>query len=96
MNRTMSVARALGARSIPIPSAVLATLWPALEGIFVSPCSPTNISLCAGQHSGVSAAISAHQVLESAPETAGSAATLAARVCGCSLGAVARASVHGP
>ena len=48
----MSVARALGARSIPIPSAVLATLWPALEGIFVSPCSPTNISLCAGQRRG--------------------------------------------
>ena len=65
--------RRAGARralSTPLPSAVLATLWPALEGIFVSPCSPTDIPLCVGRVSGVSAAIFAHQVLESAPESA--------------------------
>ena len=70
VDRTLSATRALDARSTPLPSAVLATLWPALEGIFVSPCSPTDIPLCAGRVSGVSATIFAHQVLESAPESA--------------------------
>jgi hypothetical protein len=45
VKRTRSVAGALGARSNSRPSGVLATLLLALEGIFVSPCSPTNISL---------------------------------------------------
>ena len=70
VNCTLSAARALDARSTPLPCGVLATLWPALEGNFVSPCSPTNISLCAGRLSGVSAAVFAPQVLKRAPETA--------------------------
>jgi hypothetical protein len=70
VDHTLSAARALDARSTPLPSAVLATLWPALEGIFVSPCSPTDIPSCAGRVSGVSATVFAHQVLESAPESA--------------------------
>jgi hypothetical protein len=70
MDRTLSAARALDAHATPLPSAVLATLWPALEGIFVSPCSPTDIPLCAGRVSGVSATVCAHQALESAPESA--------------------------
>ena len=86
VNRTLSIARALGARSNPLPSGVLATLWLALEGIFVSPCSPTNISLCAGRLSGVSAAVFAPQVLKRAPETARTAPRRAR---------LARADAHG-
>lgn len=56
VNRTLSIARALGASSNALPSDALATLWPALEGILVSPCSPATISLCAGQVSGALAA----------------------------------------
>jgi hypothetical protein len=109
VNRTLSIARALGARSNPLPSGVLATLWPALEGIFVSPCSPTNISLCAGRLSGVVAAIFTHRVPESAPETARAAprrarlARVGPRIAICVVteshgtrGAAARASVYGP
>ena len=47
----LSAAWSHGARSHPRPSGAPATLWPALEGLFASPCSPTDSFWCAGRRS---------------------------------------------
>jgi hypothetical protein len=66
----LSAVRSHGARSHPRPSGAPATLWPALEGLFASPCSPTDSFLCAGRRSRSYATASARQLPASAPETA--------------------------
>ena len=59
----------------------LATLWPALEGLFASPCSPTDTFWCAGRLSMSYATASAPAACERAGDDAGNAAPRAARAC---------------
>ena len=64
------VTRSLGARSDPRRSGALATLWPALERLFASPCLPTDNLPCAGRLSKAYATTWARRPPASAPETA--------------------------
>jgi hypothetical protein len=66
----LSAARSHGARSHPRPSGDPSTLWPAREGLFASPCSPTDSFWCAGHCSRSYATDRARQLPACAPETA--------------------------
>ena len=66
---TRRATRSLGARSDPRHSGALATLWPALERLFASPCPPTNIVSGAGRLSEVFAEPLARLQPAGSPET---------------------------
>ena len=67
---THCATRSLGARSSPRRSGASATLWPAVERFFASPCPPTNIVLGAGHLRELFAALLARLQPAGSPETA--------------------------